>query len=110
MKHLDRILALTDAIEARVADGEWSVAAGLDRERRELLAEALADAPEALSLGNARGLLEQLLARNEATVARVTAARAGLDDEARRTTAGVPALHAYQLNGTDRASLPGDPS
>ena len=110
MKHLARILELTDAIEARVADGEWSVAAGLDRERRELLAEALAEAPEALSRANARGLLEQLLARNEATVARVNAARSDLEDEARRSTAGVPALHAYQLNGTDRAVMPGDPS
>ena len=37
MNLLDRIMALTTAIEARVADADWAGATDLDLERRELL-------------------------------------------------------------------------
>jgi hypothetical protein len=100
---LDRILALTTAIEDRVADGDWSGAAALDVERQALLVR-VCTAPGLVVDSGTRELLEQLLARNNATIARVRSARQELDQEVRRFAAAPVAMASYGRNGAP--SLP----
>lgn len=105
MTLLDRILALTAAIEAHVADGNWPGAAALDRERRTLLAELLAAQPGALD-GVARGVLEELLARNRATLAQAEQQRQELGAALRTLTDSPAAVRAYTRAGPARALAP----
>jgi hypothetical protein len=104
---LDRILALTVAIEGHVDAGDWPGAAALDRDRRGLLAELLAGQPPGLD-GRARGVLEELLARHRATLAHVTTERDALGGALRALNAAPAAVQAYSRAAeSDRRSLAG---
>ena len=59
MTLLDRIMALTTAIESRVALADWAGATDLDLERRELLRDLFATQPEVARDNGARAILEQ---------------------------------------------------
>ena len=94
MGPLDQILALTAAIEARVDAGDWPGAAALDGERRTLLADLLAAQHGALDR-TARGVLEELLARNRATLAQAEQQRAALGTALRKLGESPAAVRAY---------------
>lgn len=96
MSLLDRIMDLTTAIEARVADADWAGATDLDLERRELLAELFANQPDVARDGASRAILEQLRARTDTTAAALNATRRTLSAAARALTAAPGAVRAYE--------------
>lgn len=102
MSLLDRIMALTTAIEARVADADWAGATDLDLERRELLRDLFATQPQVARDGNSRAILEQLRARTDATSSAVHDTRRALSAAARQLQAAPGVVRAYERN-TDGA-------
>jgi hypothetical protein len=102
MNLLERIMALTAAIEARVADADWAGATDLDLERRELLRDLFAMQPEVVRDGASRAILEQLRARTEATSAAVHETRRALSAAARQLQTAPGVVRAYERN-TDSA-------
>jgi hypothetical protein len=101
---LDHILELTAAIEARVGDGDWAGATGLDLERRRLLAEMFRVDPGSVPDAGAREVLQQLVARNEQTIARIHERRRTLMQEARQLGEGPTAVRAYEANSPSSAA------
>jgi hypothetical protein len=97
---LDDIVALTAAIEARVEAGDWPGAATLDGQRRTLLADLLSARPGGLDR-TARGVLEELLARNRATLARVEQERAAVGAALQALAQSPAALRAYGRAAAD---------
>ena len=102
MNLLDRIMALTTAIEARVVDADWAGATDLDLERRELLRDLFAIQPDVARDGSSRAILEQLRARTDSTSAALHDARRTLWAAARQLQAAPGAVRAYERN-TDGA-------
>jgi len=102
MNLLDRIMALTNAIEARVADADWAGATDLDLERRELLRDLFATQPGVARDGKSRAILEQLRARTDATSSAVHDTRRALSAAARQLQAAPGVVRAYERN-TDGA-------
>ena len=98
MKCLDRIMELTDVIEERVLAADWAGATNLDIERRRLLGELFARDPDAAQGSENRAILEQLRARNEATMASVTGARQALTIAARQLDSAPAVVRAYERN------------
>jgi hypothetical protein len=86
---LDDIVALTAAIEARVEAGDWPGAATL-----------LSARPGGLDR-TARGVLEELLARNRATLARVEQERAAVGAALQALAQSPAALRAYGRAAAD---------
>ncbi|MDH5275173.1 MAG: hypothetical protein OEW88_01990 [Gammaproteobacteria bacterium] len=102
MNLLERIMALTTAIEARVADADWAGATDLDLERRELLRDLFAMQPDVVRDGASRAILEQLRARTDATSAAVHETRRALSAAARQLQTAPGVVRAYERN-TDSA-------
>jgi len=98
MTALDQIMALTDAIEARVNAGDWAGATDLDAERRQLLCGLFEADPLAARDSRVRPVLEQLQARNQAAVTSLSAARQALAAAARQLQAAPGAVRAYERN------------
>ena len=98
MSCLDRIMELTDVIEERVLAADWAGATGLDIERRQLLGELFGRDPDAAQGSANRAILEQLKARNEATMASVTSARQVLTMAARQLDSAPAMVRAYERN------------
>jgi hypothetical protein len=98
MNLLDRIMALTAAIEARVADADWAGATDLDLERRELLRDLFALQPGVAQDGRSRAILEQLRARTESTAAAVHDTRRALSAAARQLQVAPGVVRAYERN------------
>ncbi len=98
MNCLDRIMELTDDIEERVLAADWAGATGLDIERRQLLGELFARHPDAAHDSENRAILEQLKARNAATMAAVGSARQVLTIAARQLDAAPAVVRAYERN------------
>jgi hypothetical protein len=98
MTGLDQIMALTAAIEDRVNAGDWAGATGLDIERRHLLCELFEADPAAARDNGTRTVLEQLRARNDATVAGLAGAHQALAAAARNLKAAPVAVRAYERN------------
>ena len=98
MNCLDRIMELTDVIEERVLAGDWAGATGLDIERRHLLGEIFARDPDAAGINRNRAILEQLRARNEATITAVGSARQVLTIAARQLESAPTVVRAYERN------------
>jgi len=96
MNLLDRIMALTTAIEARVADADWAGATDLDLERRELLRDLFATRPDVARDGASRAILEQLRARTDSTAAAVHDTRRALSAAARQLKAAPGVVRAYE--------------
>lgn len=103
MNCLDRIMELTDVIEERVLAGDWAGATGLDVERRQLLGEMFARDPDAAGNNTNRAILEQLRARNEATIAAVGSARQVLTIAARQLESAPTVVRAYERNTVQTA-------
>lgn len=104
MSCLDRIMELTDVIEERVLAADWAGATGLDIERRRLLGELFAHDPDAARGSEYRAILEQLRARNEATMASVTSARQVLTIAARQLDSAPAVVRAYERNTPQAAA------
>jgi hypothetical protein len=107
MTLLDRITALTSAIESRVALADWAGATDLDLERRELLRDLFATQPEVARDNGARAILEQLRARTDETSAALHNTRRGLAEASRqlRTSPGVVRAYASNLErGPERVA------
>jgi hypothetical protein len=102
MNLLDRIMALTTVIEARVADADWAGATDLDLERRELLRDLFSIQPDIARDGSSRAILEQLRARTDTTSAAVHDTRRVLSAAARQLQAAPGVVRAYERN-TDSA-------
>jgi len=98
MTLLDQIMALTAAIEARVADADWAGATDLDLERRELLRELFAVHPDVARDGSSRAILEQLRARTDSTSAALHDTRRALSAAARQLQAAPGVVRAYERN------------
>jgi hypothetical protein len=98
MNCLDRIMELTDDIEERVLAADWAGATNLDIERRQLLGELFARNPDTAKNGENRAILEQLLARNNATMATLGSARQALTIAARQLDAAPTVVRAYERN------------
>lgn len=101
MNLLDQIMALTTAIEARVADADWAGATDLDLERRELLRELFARRPDVAQDTSARAILEQLRARTDSTSAALHDTRRAMSEAARQLQTASGVVRAYESN-TDR--------
>ena len=98
MNSLDWIMELTDVIEERVLAGDWAGATGLEIERRHLLGEMFARNPDAAGSNANRAILEQLRARNEATIAAVGSARQALTIVARQLESAPTVVRASERN------------
>jgi hypothetical protein len=98
MNLLDRIMALTTTIEARVADADWAGATDLDLERRELLRDLFATRPDVARDGSSRAILEQLRARTDSTSAALNDMRRALSAAARQLHSAPGAVRAYERN------------
>jgi hypothetical protein len=98
MSLLERIMALTAAIEDRVAGADWAGATDLDLERRELLRELFATQPDVARDGSARAILEQLRARTDSTSAALHGTRDALSVAARQLQSAPGAVRAYERN------------
>ena len=104
MNLLDQIMALTTAIEARVADADWAGATDLDLERRELLRDLFATRPDVARDSSARAILEQLRARTDSTSAALHDTRRALSSAARLLQTAPGVVRAYESN-TDRGPV-----
>ena len=104
MSLLDRITALTTAIEERVASTDWAGATDLDLERRELLRELFATRPDVTRDGSARAILEQLRARTDSTSAALHGTRRALSAAARQLQAAPGVVRAYERNAVHTGS------
>lgn len=98
MNCLDRIMELTDDIEERVLAGDWVGATGLDIERRQLLGDLFTRNPDTAKNSDNRAILEQLMARNNATMEAVGSARQVLTIAARQLEAAPAVVRAYERN------------
>ncbi|MEO8444041.1 MAG: hypothetical protein ABI567_03430 [Gammaproteobacteria bacterium] len=98
MKLLDQIMALTTAIEDRVACADWAGATDLDLERRELLRDLFASQPDVARDGSARAILEQLRARTDSTAAALHDTRRALSAADRQLQAAPGVVRAYERN------------
>ena len=98
MNRLDRIMELTEVIEERVLAADWAGATVLDIERRQLLGELFVRNPDAAQGSDNRAILEQLKARNEATMAAVSSARQVLNIAARQLETAPAVVRAYERN------------
>ena len=98
MSLLDRIMALTTAIEARVADADWAGATDLDLERRGLLRDLFAAQPDVARDSGTRAILEQLRARTDSTSAALLDTRRALSAAARQLQAAPGMVRAYERN------------
>jgi hypothetical protein len=99
---LEQILDLTSAIEASVDAADWTGAAGLDRQRRTLLADLLAGQPGGQLEPAARAVFADLLRRNQATTSRVDRERQQLGDALRRLHESPAAMRAYERSAAPR--------
>ena len=105
MAMLDDILELTAAVETAIEEGDWLAAGDFDRRRQELLRSLLAERSAAELDADTRQALEQVLARNEASVARLTEQRRDLAGAQQRLRRGAVAVRAYTDAG---GAHPGD--
>lgn len=94
MNALDRILALTTAVEQHVDRGAWAEAGALDAERRRLLTELCSSARPA----DFREVLQQLLARNESTVQGLEARKQATADTLGQLNVARGAVRDYERN------------
>lgn len=97
MKSLDRILELTDQVEAEVENGDWLQAGRLDAERQKLLSELLANNGVSKLGDHARQLLRDVLARNQRTVHAVETQRYELGAASRRLAEASRAVNRYRV-------------
>jgi ABC-type hemin transport system substrate-binding protein len=98
MRALDEIVALTESVERHVERGEWSEAGALDAERCQRLAELFADPSSARDLAAYRGVLQDLLLRNQQTVQRVQEQREQLARATATLSRAGTAVRAYGRN------------
>lgn len=103
MAVIDEILELTAAVEAAIDDGDWLAAGNCDRRRQALLSQLLSERSESELDSDTRAALQQVLARNEASVARLTGQRQDLAGTQRRLRRGAVAVRAYQDAGEAHA-------
>ncbi len=108
MTELPRILELTTTIEERVSAADWSGAAALDLQRRELLAALFAGNPDAIRSQDARAVLEQLRARTEGLAAAIQGTRRALAATADQLHSAPAAMQAYARNRS-RLAISGQP-
>ena len=103
MQALDKILALTDSVEACLDEGDWLAAAELNQRRQVLLVEVLAQRDSSHLEPGTRDALREVLARNQASVARLQAQRQELAGVQQRLKNGRAAVRAYRRNEATEA-------
>ena len=97
MNKLDRILELTDQVEAEVDQGDWLQASRLDAERLRLLSGLLANNGVSKLGEQARQLLRDVLARNQRAVHAVETQRYELASASRRLAEATKAVRKYRI-------------
>ena len=97
MNKLDRILELTDRVEAEVDQGDWLQASRLDAERLRLLSGLLANNGVSKLGDQARQLLSDVLARNQHALHAVETQRHELASASRRLAEASKAVRKYRL-------------
>ena len=103
MTILDRILELTRQVEEQVDRGDWLQAGTVDRERRQLLENLLAGDGLQKLAPEARAALQEILARNQHTVAKVRERQEQLAAASVQLNRAKGAVRAYQANATPLA-------
>jgi len=96
---LDEILELTAAVEAAIDGGDWLAAGDFNRRRQELLQALLGERGTAELDAGTREVLTEVLARNNASVARLSEQRGDLAGSQQQLRRGVIAVRAYQDAG-----------
>jgi len=99
MQMLDDILELTASVEAAIEEGDWLAAGDFDRRRQELLRTLLGERNAAELDNEARDALQQVLARNQASVAKLAEQRGELIGTRQRLRRGAVAVRAYSDAG-----------
>lgn len=94
MNALDRILALTTAVEQHVDRGAWAEAGTLDAERRRLLTELCNGGPPA----DFREVLQELLTRTELTVRELETRKQATADTLGQLNMARGAVRDYERN------------
>lgn len=98
MTILDRILELTRQVEEQVDRGDWLQAGSLDMERRQLLEDLVAGDGLQKLAPEARAALQEILARNQHTVAKVQERQNRLAAASVQLNRARGAVRAYQVN------------
>ena len=93
------ILKLTAAVETAIDDGDWLAAGDFDRQRQALLHALLAERSAADLDAETRQTLQQVLARNEASISRLAEQRGELIGTQQRLRRGAVAVRAYTDTG-----------
>jgi hypothetical protein len=99
MQMLDEILELTASVESAIEEGDWLAAGDFDRRRQELLRTLLGGRNAAELDSDTRDALKQVLARNQASVARLAGERGELIGTRQRLRRGAVAVRAYSDAG-----------
>ena len=99
---LDDILKLTAAVESAIEGGDWLAAGDFDRQRQVLLHALLAERSAADLDGETRHALQQVLARNEASITKLSEQRGELTGTRQRLRRGAVAVRAYTDAGGAR--------
>ena len=102
MAMLDEILELTARVEAAIEEGDWLAAGDFDRRRQELLSALLGEHEAAELDSDTRQTLQQVLARNKASVTRLAEQRRELVGTQQRLRRGAVAVRAYTDAGGAR--------
>lgn len=101
MSLIDSILALTDRVEALIADGQWGEASSLEAERRELLVRYVAEE------GRGAAGLRELYDRSLHSIGTIAGRRSALSGDASRLIGNSRALDAYMDNAGAPAARSG---
>ena len=92
MSLIERILELTDKVEALIADGQWGKASSLEAERRELLITYVAEE------GRGAAAVQELYDRSLNSLREVARQKSAATGDASRLIRNSRALDAYMDN------------
>jgi len=92
---LDRALAVTRELHARMEAGDWGQAASLECERRRLLETFFSERPAAADLARILGVMRDLIASNDALIGLAEHRQRAVQREADTVTTGRRAVRAY---------------
>jgi len=95
MTTLDKIIDLTERVEASVDSSDWIEAAALDVQRVELIGQYLNEVGDGPGQAAAAQMLRELLARNELAMRKVQVMRELIVEKDAQFKASEKALRAY---------------
>jgi len=103
---LDKIIELTERVEACVDDGDWGEAAALDVQRVEVIGQYLNEVGDGPGQAAAAHMLRELLARNELAMRKVQVMRELIAEKTTQLRASDAALKAYVAHSASSTAGP----